>query len=256
MSYTNQNDSTDLAVYRGAVVTFERYEEFKAAAIQVRDMVRKVPVTDDPDTLKAAKKAVADARKITDRLNAERIKVKKMVLEPYMELEQKVKEIETIIKEGEDEIREKLEAIEVQRRIDKRKEIEQLWDLRAPRFIAGKYLKFNDFSDKMGPSLTNKTTTFASVENSMVAFLTAASSDLEYLEGAGERSAEYLEEYMRCLDLAQSMRTVDVRHKNLESLPTTGTSFVEIRIVGKPNIVAAKKLLEENEINYTITKEN
>lgn len=256
MSYTNQNDSTDLAVYRGAVVTFERYEEFKAAAIQVRDMVRNVPVTDDPDTLKAAKKAVADARKITDRLNAERIKVKKMVLEPYMELEQKVKEIESIIKEGEDEIREKLEAIEVKRRIDKRNEVERIWDLRAPRFIAGNYLKFNDFADKIGASLTNKTVPMTAIENAMVAFLTTTSSDLEYLEGTGERSAEYIETYVGCLDLAQSMRVVDARHKHMESLPKSGVSFIEIRISGKPNIAAAKRLLEENEINYTITKEN
>ena len=120
MNYTNQPDSTDIRMENGLIV-FDNYLLYKQRAEEARDYLMQLDVT--PESEQECKRTVATARKISDQLNQEKIRMKKAVLEPYVAYEDKVKEIIGIITEGENVARDKLKAIDDQRREAKKAEI-------------------------------------------------------------------------------------------------------------------------------------
>ena len=142
MSYTNPHDSTEIRIENG-LIRFDEYELFKKRAEDARDYLIQLDVS--PESEQECKRTVATARKISDQLNQEKIRIKKTVLEPYTEFENKVKEIIGIITEGENVARDKLKAIDDQRREEKKEEIRKIWDLRNGSFLSGNYLTFDHF---------------------------------------------------------------------------------------------------------------
>lgn len=255
MSYTDQKDFIDVVetpepaeiqIIDGTIV-FPDYEEYMFRAEEIRNALLEMPVS--IDTEKKAKKAVAEARKISDRLNAEKIRIKKEILAPYTGFELQVKAIISIISEGEDIARDKLKEIDTGRREEKRKAIEAIWDMRAKRFTAGKYLEFNDFiTDKH----LNKTTSIENVEKEMVEFLERTSDELEYLEGLPLADL-YIPEYKTCFSIPKAMSAVDGKMETARK--TADEPYMIVKVTGKADVKLAKNWLEEN-VNYKIMEEN
>lgn len=255
MSYTNQNDSievldpmepAEIKVIDGTI-NFPDYEEYRFRAEEIRNALMEMPVS--VDTEQKAKKAVAEARKISDRLNSEKIRIKKEILAPYTDFESQVKTIINIITEGEDIARDKLRDIDTQRREEKRKTIENIWNKRIDRFTAGKYLDFDDFlTDKH----LNKTVSIDAVEKEMVEFLERTSAELEYLEGL-PLSDLYIPEYKVTYSIPKAMETVDQRMTVTKK--AAGEPYLIVKITGKADIKLAKSWLEQN-VEYKIMEEN
>jgi hypothetical protein len=159
LNSTNQPDSTDIRIENGLIV-FDNYLLYKQRAEEARDYLKQLDV--NPESEQECKRTVAAARKISDQLNQEKIRIKKTVLEPYTVFEDKVKEIIGIITEGESVARDKLKSIDDQRREEKKAELRRIWDARCGSFISGAYLTFDHFlQDKH----LNKTVPISEVEH-------------------------------------------------------------------------------------------
>ena len=244
MNYTNPPDSTEIRIENG-LIRFDEYEIFKKRAEDARDYLMKLDVS--PESEQECKRTVATARKISDQLNQEKIRIKKTVLEPYTAFEDKVKEIIAIITEGENVARDKLKAIDDQRKAVKKEDIRLLWELRSTSFKCGEYLTFDHF---LQDRHLNKTVPISEVEKEMVQFLVEKSEDIQYLLEK-PLSAEYIEEYKTCLNPLKAMSTVDRRHESIKAATTE--PYMVIRITGKANVILAKQLLTD--IDYKIVEE-
>ena len=244
MNSTNQPDSTEIRIENG-LIRFDEYEIFKKRAEDARDYLMKLDVS--PESEQECKRTVATARKISDQLNQEKIRIKKTVLEPYTAFEDKVKEIIAIITEGENVARDKLKAIDDQRKAVKKEDIRLLWELRSTSFKCGEYLGFDKF---LQDRHLNKTVPISEVEKEMVQFLMEKSEDILYLLEK-PLSAEYIAEYKECLNPLKAMSTVDRRHESIKA--TSTEPYMVIRITGKANVILAKQLLTD--IDYKIVEE-
>ena len=244
MSSTNQPDSTDIR-YENGLILFDGYQYYKQRAEEARDYLLTLDVK--PESEQECKRIVATARKISDELNQEKIRIKKTVLEPYTAFEEKVKEIIGIITEGENVARDKLKAIDEERREEKKEEIRKIWDARCGSFECGKYLTFDHF---LQDRHLNKTVPISEVEKDMVTFLTEKSSDIDYLSGKPLKD-EYIAEYINTLNPLKAMDAVDRRHETVKANSTE--PYIVIRITGKADVILAKQLLEN--VNYKVLEE-
>ena len=245
MSYTNQPDSIEVR-YENGLIIFDDYETFKIRAQEARDYLMRLDVS--PESEQECKRTVAAARKITDQLNQKKISVKKAVLEPYNDFETKVKEIIAIVTEGENVARDKLKAIDDQRREEKKEELRKIWNARYLSFECGHYLTFENF---LTDQHLNKTVPISDVEKDMVQFLVDKSADIHYLSQKPLKD-EYIEEYTRCMNALKAMETVDRRHETMKA--HSSEPYMVIRITGKADVILAKQLLKD--IEYTIMEEN
>lgn len=245
MSYTSQPDSIEVR-YENGLIVFDDYEAFKIRAQEARDYLMQLDVS--PESEQECKRTVAAARKITDQLNQKKISVKKAVLEPYNDFEAKVKEIMAIVTEGENVARDKLKAIDDQRREEKKEEIRAIWEKRIDSFDCWPYIKLEHF---LQDRHLNKTVPISEVEKEMVQFLKEKSDDILYLLQK-PLSAEYIAEYTNCLNALKAMETVDRRHETMKE--HSSEPYMVIRITGKADMILAKQLLKD--INYKIMEEN
>ena len=244
MSSTNQPDSTDIRIENG-IIRFDQYELYKARAEEARAFLLHLDVS--PESEQECKRTVATARKISEQLNQEKIRVKKIILEPYTAFEEKVKEIIAIITDGENVAREKLKIIDDQRREEKKDEIRKIWDLRSGSFESGHYFTLDNFLQERH---LNKTVPISEVEKEMVDFFTSTSFDIRVLIQK-PRGEEYIEEYCKCRNALQAMLTVDNRHDAIRE--KSSEPYMVIRITGKADVILAKQLLKD--VNYKVLEE-
>lgn len=245
MNYTNPEDSTDIKIEYG-LIRFDSYLTYKLRAIEAREYLMALDV--NPENEQECKRTVAAARKIADQLNDAKIRAKKTVLEPYMAFEEQVKEIIGIITEGENVARDKLKAIDTQRREAKEETIRSIWNARCGSFECGKYLTCDHFLQERH---LNKTVPIGEVERDMVTFLVEKSNDIKYMSQRPLKE-EYIAEYKNCLSLAKAMEIVDKRHEDIKAV--SSEPHMTIRITGKADIILAKQLLKD--INYKVLEEN
>lgn len=245
MSYTNPQDSTEVRIENGLVL-FDSYQQYKQQAEAARDYLMSLEVV--PESEQECKRTVATARKISDRLNQEKIRVKKAILEPYTEYESQVKEIIGIITEGENVARDKLKALEDKRKEDKKEAIRRIWEARAGSFEACMYLGMDSF---LQDRHLNKTVSISEVEKDMVQFMTQKTQDILFLQKQPLKD-EYITEYLECMDPLAAMERVNKRHESAKARSTE--PYMLIRITGKADMILAKQLLKD--INYKVLEEN
>lgn len=245
MNSTNQTDSIEDVRIENGLIVFGNYQLYKKKAEDARDFLKGLDVS--PESEQECKRTVAAARKISDQLNQEKIRVKKHVLEPYNTFEAQVKEIIGIITEGENVARDKLKAIDDKRKEEKKEAIRKIWDLRAGSFEGCKYLPFEKF---LADRHLNKTVPISEVESEMVDFMHTTTDEIEFLmdQPYGE---EYVVEYVDCLSVSEAMSRVNNRHKAITAKTTE--PFMLIRITGKANVILAKQLLKD--IDYKVLEE-
>ena len=244
MNSTNQEGFIDVRTENGLIV-FDSYQQYKQRAIEARDYLLSLDVK--PESEQECKKVVAAARKISEKLNQEKIRIKKQVLEPYNQFESQVKEIIGIITEGEDVARDKLHEIESQRQEEKKAAIRKIWDARCGSFESGQYLRFEDF---LTQSHLNRTTPISTVEKEMVRFFVDTSRDIEYLQKF-PMSDEYIAEYIGSHNLTLAIETVNSRHLAVKEI--SKEPYIVIKVTGKAGIILAKQLLKD--IDYEVMEE-
>lgn len=178
-------------------VNFYNYEEMLEQATHLAELIRTVEV--DEESIKGTKKLLAEVNKRVDALEAERIRIKKELLEPYMEFERQIKSITGVVKESDNELRGKVRELEELERQEKRRVIERMFDLRIEHYPTLFFLTSDRF---IKPTHLNKTTVLNKVEIEMAQWLEQRKREVEVLSTTeGSDMAMYAD----TLDLVSSL---------------------------------------------------
>ena len=201
----------ELTVTQGSV-QFPQYETIKSQALNLAAHLEQVEVTQD--NLKNSKQLLAAVNKEVKQLHDERIKIKRMINEPYDTFEKQIKEITAIVKDSDDMIRNQVRELEELERLAKRDLIESIFD---KRIIFYDFKELMDFDRFIKPTHLNKSTSMTKVENELVAWLTKTETDLDLIRSM-EYSFEIIGEYQRTQDVASSIKSVMDRHKAIQEM--------------------------------------
>lgn len=239
-------------VFKKSELNFVNYKKILNEAKEVAKFLSTVEVTSE--TVKEAKKIRASANKAVNRLQDERKRIKKELLEPYEVFNKQVQEIVNVVDEANKLVDEQIKELEQKERDRKYDEIVNIWNLQTNQF---KYKDLIDISMFIKNEYGNKTYSLNKIEEEMVTFLENSEREIDYVKSHGE---EYLEEYLKVLDVIQAINNVDERKRNIELLKTNNeyddvVEVVEIptaifEIKGNAEIKLVEKLLKENEIEY------
>lgn len=231
--------------FRPAEIQFPRFEELKTHALELAGRIAVVEVTEE--NVKAVKKDLAQVRKLTTELNNRRKLIKAEILKDYSTFESQIKEIDGIISEAEEVVREQVRTIDEAERDRKHDAIREIWDKRIGQYSISAYGDY--FERWLQPSHLNKTASMKSVEDDMVRWLEDRQRDIFTLQSMDD---EYLVEYIDSLDLASAIAAVNHRHEirsvmNEDEESEETATFI---ITGKKDIKLTESLLTENEIEY------
>jgi len=235
-----------------ASVNFPAYEHYKQQAQQIAKYISGIVLTED--NVKDVKKELAAARKITDGLDRKRIDIKKMILSDYIKFEEQVKDIQTIIKDAEEELRIKVREMDEEERAIKKEEIHAIWSKRYQMYDLAQYLtEENVFEKWLTPQHLNKTASLKSIEKDMVKWLEKTNKDLKSIESMDK---EYLIEYLNCLDLSEAITATNIRmgirseidkDEDEDEGDEATAAFI---VTGEKDIKFTEMLLKENGIEF------
>lgn len=226
--------------YQVGEVQFYNYDEILAQASELAELIKSVEV--DDNSIQGTKKLLATVNKRVNELEAERIRIKKELLEPYMEFEKQIKTISSVVKESDNELRSKVRELEELERQGKRNIIEGLFDKRIKVYPNLYFLTSDRF---IKPVHLNKTSSLNKVELELVQWLEQRKKEVDLINvtvGAD------LERYIETLDL------VDALPKQVEPVHTVGTLKTEFATiqVDQNRLAEVQLYLKLNQIDYKI----
>lgn len=240
-----QNDVT----YEIPKVNFPAYEEYKEKAEAIAEYISSLEVNEE--NIKETKTILADARKLTDRLNRIRIDMKKEILQNYTVFESDLKEITGIVDEADRKLREKVRELDEQERDAKGAEIRELWKKRVYAFPELEKLLPDAFHLWLNPKHLNKSTSMKSVEADMTEWIKNTLADAKAAERMGD---EYLAAFIQCGSLSRAISIIEIQKENEERIRSMkedpGEEKAMFIVYGTKDISLAERLLKENEINY------
>lgn len=196
--------STSIMVQAAGAIVFSGYDAMLSQAQELAELIRTVEV--DEDSIKGTKKMLAAVNKRVDALEQERIRIKKELLEPYMEFERKIKTITGVVKESDNELRSKVRELEELERQQKRRIIEGMFDARMQHYPTLFFITSDRFITHQH---LNKGTALNKVEIEMAQWLEQRKKEVEVINGTEGAS---LERYAETLDLVGALpktQTVD-----------------------------------------------
>lgn len=211
MQETEQFAVGELLVQQGSIL-FPEYETVREQAINLSETMLQVEVTSE--NIKRSKQLLAAVNKEVNKLNDERIKAKKKLLEPYDELEKKVKEINSIVKNAENTMRQQVRELEEKERDEKEQVIRTIFEKRMKQYDFEELMGFDKF---LSPQHLNKSYSMTKVESEMVKWFTKVEEDLSLIYSM-EYSYEIIAEYQRTQNVTQSIQTVNDRHKVIQEM--------------------------------------
>lgn len=247
-----QVKTASLEVVQGHII-FTNYEEIFDQAVQLRDYIESVEVTED--SIKATKKMLAAVNGKVKELEDKRIEVKKTILEPYNDLETKVKRIVNTVKEAEQEVRSKVRVLEERERVAKEVVIIDLFNKRKDLYPTLSMFEYGDF---LTAKHLNKTTSINSIEQEMAEWFESKKRDIELISGF-ENVAELLTEYKETKDLSVAMSIVKERKERQEAVKQVLPKVEAIeaftfQVTSAKDAKFVELLLQENNIDYKVVK--
>ena len=250
----NMNEiQVNAVVQQQPVIVFKDYSKLLSEATLIAEKLNEMEVNED--NIKEQKKLLAKVNKSIKELNDRRIAIKKEILEPYEMFNSQVKEIESVIKEADTRLRNQAREIEEAERVEKKKRIHEIWDLRMHQYDLAKMIEFEDWIQQ---SHLNKSMSMNKVEDEMVIFLEAVEKDLGVINGM-DNSKEIMTEYLNTLSIAEAIEIVNSRikaqEKQAEMLEKIGVETDKkymFILNNEKDMKFAKMLLNENEIKFEI----
>lgn len=224
-------ESVDVKIIPGKV-EFEGYEILKGQILTIDSFLSQIEVTED--NIKESKKLVAKVRKSANKLDSERIRIKKEMLEPYNDFESQVKEIVSLAKNSEEKVREQIRGLEEIERESKLKEINDIWLKRSQTF---EYKEFVSFEDWFNVKFLNKTYKLSQIESELEDFLLKIETDIVVIKEM-DNDLAILEEYINCFDVTDSILRVK------EKIEKKKETENKVEKVFKKDVRAEKALIE------------
>ena len=250
----NMNEiQVNAVVQQQPVIVFKDYSKLLSEATLIAEKLNEMEVNED--NIKEQKKLLAKVNKVVKELNSRRIAIKKEILEPYELFNSQVKEIESVIKEADTRLRNQAREIEEEERVEKKKRVHEIWDLRMQQYDLAKMIEFEDWIQQ---SHLNKSMSMNKVEDEMVIFLEAVEKDLGVINDM-DNSKEIMTEYLNTLSIAEAIEIVNSRikaqEKQAEMLEKIGVETDKkymFILNNEKDMKFAKMLLNENEIKFEI----
>lgn len=244
----NKNDITCTI----AKVEFPTFEVYLKEAQDIADYVSSMEVTEE--NLKSVKETLADARKVTDRLNRVRIDTRSYILTEYESFAQQIKDLTDVVSSAEAEVRKKVKELDDKEREEKKRALYLIWNDRLITYPeTSGFLGKDGFEKWLKPQHLNKSKSLKSSEKEMVEWLEKTENDILAADALGE---EYLTEYLTTLDFSKSVANVDRNHeimRKIREVQDDDEDREEIAtfiVSGKKDILLVETLLKANEISY------
>jgi hypothetical protein len=239
--------------YDVAKVEFSNFESYKAQAQQIAEFVSSIVVTED--TVKAAKKMLAQARSIVNELNKSRIQMKKEILGNFPDFETQVKELQTIIDNADGIVRSQVKELEEKERAEKLEQIKAIWEQRAWAYDVAQISGM--FDDFMEPAYLNKSCSVSKVEKAMTEYLESKEKDYQVIRGL-PNSKEVFEYFIKTKDLTQALADLAIAQqrkeeasKILKKEEAQSEPVMIFKVTGAKDIKLTKMILKENGIDYS-----
>lgn len=198
------------------VIAFDEYEGLLQDAYRVAELVRGMEVTGD--NVKEIKKVLAAVNKSVKRLNDRRIEIKKEIMKPYETFNAQIKEIERVVKEADEMVRQNVRLLEEREREDKKNKLVKIWLLRIQTYD---YAGMVPFDRWLEPSHLNKSTSVSKAEDQMVDFLETVEKDLTVLRSYGQ---DHMALYLDTLNLADTLAEMERRQKERDRVGQSMTT--------------------------------
>lgn len=240
------------------LVNFTDYQRIREEAEALAEQIKTVDVNEE--NVKASKKLLAVVNRRLKELEDTRIGIKKTMLEPYQLFEEQVKEIVSIVKEADAEVREQVKLLEEFDRIEKEDAIKEIWDKRVIRYSLGSLVPFEDFAS---PKHFNKTTSIDAVEKEMVAFLEHTQKDMNVIKSM-DNSKEIVSAYLGRYDLGEAIgivaeqmtrqKEIEKKTKALEKATAKEeeNQIFTFKIFDEKDLKLIEMFMKQNKISYEV----
>lgn len=151
------------------------------------------------ETIKDAKSDRAKLNKLKTAFDDERKRIKKLCMEPYDKFEKQVKELISLIEEPIRLIDSQIKEVEEQKRIQKRRDIEEL-------FKTIGFQKFVTLDKIFDDKWLNVSVSMSKIEESMKSTMYRIGNEIATINNLPEFSFEAREVYVKTLDIAQAIK--------------------------------------------------
>lgn len=234
-------------------IEFYQYETLLNQALEVAEKVKSIEVTSE--NIKESKKIIASVNKAIKELNTRRITIKKEIMKPYDSFAKQIKDIENIVSEADEIVRNQIRNLEEAEREEKRKEIEDIWNKRINQYEYAKLTTFNDFIENKH---LNKTYSMKKVEEDMVQTLEKYEKDIKLLSDMQD-SKELINSYLDVKDVStvlelkkEKENRIQEQNNILKDQRLNVKKAYYIKINNSKDCKLATLLLKENGIEFEI----
>lgn len=173
------------------------HEELKKEISAKMDEYKTLVFTED--TIKDAKKDRADLNKLKNAFEDERKRIKKLCMDPYNRFESQVKEITSLIEEPIRLIDAQIKEVDLQKKAQKRKQIEDLFrNIGFQSFVALDQI----WDDRW----LNASVTLGKIEEQMKSIMYQIGEDVVTIHKLSEFSFEAMEVYENTLNLTMAIQ--------------------------------------------------
>lgn len=128
------------------------------------------------------KKLLAEIRKEIKKLDSERLAVKREIMTPYDELNEKIKLLKEVLGEGEEHINAQIKKITLREQEERKLQIKELFKKYQKSYNAPQWLTFDKFIAKNQTLITNKATSAKKIRESVVSYFDTFKNDYEQLK--------------------------------------------------------------------------
>jgi hypothetical protein len=241
-------------IVRQGYVEFLQFDDLKKQALDLAANMETVEVNEE--TIKDSKKLLAAVNKRVKELEDRRIRIKKLMLEPYDIFEAQVKEIVRIVKEADETLRQQVRDLEELDRLHKRTQLENIFNKRKVLYTLGDLIDFEDF---MEPKHLNKSQSIESTETEMIDFLERTENDVKVMQRLPDVQA-HLNAYLGSFNLALAMTQVNQEKERRERIEASqAVSKNETAMITKTFTVYDEKdfllvelYMKNNRIKFTV----
>ena len=157
------------------------------------------------DNKKEAKEDIADLRKLKKKLNERKKEVKEEYMKPYLEVEDGVKQLISIIDGAINFLDGQVAELEEQRVLERKTEITKVYD----ELVEEELLDYMPLERIWNDKWTNATTTMKSIREDINGFVTKVRTDIATIKAMqSDKTERALYYYMETNDLASSIQMI------------------------------------------------
>lgn len=160
--------STEVTLIQPAIINMNGVDTLLDEITMLSKSMKELEVTEE--NLKGAKDLLAKVRKQYGQIDAQRVAIKKQVLEPYNELDVQMKEIKRVLDEGEEHVAKQVRALQEAERLERKEQLEELFNSYHRGFNAPAWLTFDKFLVNHQPLVNNKATSRLKKINAITSF--------------------------------------------------------------------------------------